>query len=361
MAGPPTEPKFLALADRLRRAILDGTNQPGTRLPTEKEIAADCAVSISTVRRAVDDLVSEGLIVRRQGSGMYVRGPLGIKPRRILMGVVVPSTTFYYSHVLKGIEEVRAEADARVELVCSGYDQRLETRMVREMLDAGVDGLLLTPTLTGPEPADACLERLAQLPVPTVLIERRGTSLQTSNESVCTHHEAGAYEAVQHLIRLGHRTIGLALRSPSPTADPVATGYCQAIAELGAVPIRFQASLEEWGPATADRALAHLRSADCTAALCFGDRQAALLVAAARRAGLSVPGDLALVAYDDEIADIPDVPLTAVAPPKHIIGRAAAELLLHRLRHPDHPLRSILMRPSLTIRQSCGTVTPAER
>ena len=258
-----------------------------------------------------------------------------------------------------GIEDVRAKADARVELVCSGYDQAFEAKAVQEMLDAGVHGLLLAPTLAGPEPADALLRRLAELPVPAVLMERRGTSLSATNESVCTHHEAGAYEAVRHLVRLGHDTIGLVLRSPSPTADPVAAGYHQAVAELGGTPTGFQASLEEWGPATADRALAHLRSAGCTAALCFGDRQAALLVSAARRAALTVPGDLALVAYDDEIADIPDVPLTAVAPPKYLIGRTAAELLLHRLRHPDHPRRSVLMRPNLTIRRSCGAVASA--
>lgn len=355
------ELKFLVIADRLRREILDGARQPGSRLPTEKELAARSSVSISTVRRAVDNLVAEGLVLRRQGSGTYVRVPQTDRSRRVLVGVVVPSTTFYYPHVLRGIEEVRAESDARVELVCSGYDQEVETKAVREMLEAGVDGLLLAPTLTGPEPTDALLGRLAELPVPVVLIERRGTSLAAANESVCTHHEAGAYHAVQHLVGLGHGTIGLVLRSPSPTADPVASGYHQAVAELGSEPVRFQASLEEWGPATADRALAYLRSAGCTAALCFGDRQAALLVSAARRAALTVPGDLALVAYDDEIADIPEVPLTAVAPPKYLIGRAATELLLHRLRHPGHPRRSMLMRPNLTIRQSCGAAVPDER
>ncbi|MFJ2582462.1 substrate-binding domain-containing protein [Kitasatospora aureofaciens] len=95
--------------------------------------------------------------------------------------------------------------------------------------------------------------------------------------------------------------------------------------------------------------------------MCFGDRQAALLASAARRAGLTVPDDLALVAYDDEIADIPDIPLTAVAPPKYLIGHTAAELLLRRLHHPDHPRRSILIRPSLTIRRSCGAAAPAGR
>ncbi|GAA1987423.1 GntR family transcriptional regulator [Catenulispora subtropica] len=348
------ELKFRVLADRLRREIRQDGCAPGRRLPTEAQLAASFAVSISTVRRAVDELVAEGLVLRRQGSGTFVRDQRPEKVRPTLIGVVVPHSSFYYPQVLRGVEEVRAAAGARVQLTCSDYDQALELTMLDEMLEAGVDGLLLVPTLSGPEPAGAYLRRLTGLPVPAVLMERRGGSLDDATEHVCTHHAAGAYDGVRHLASLGHRRIGLALRSPSPTAAPVTAGYRQAVAELGGEPAEFESALEEWGPATADRCLRRLREAGCTAALCFGDRQAALLVSAARRAGLGVPGDLALVAYDDEIADIPDVPLTAVAPPKRLIGRTAAELLLNRLRNPGQPPRQILLRPGLTVRTSCG-------
>jgi GntR family transcriptional regulator of arabinose operon len=215
--------------------------------------------------------------------------------------------------------------------------------------------------LSGPEPADAYLRRLAQLPVPTVLVERRATSLGDTNEHVCTHHEAGAYDAVHHLARLGHRTIGLVLRAPGPTADPLSQGFKEAVTELDCRTVEFRATREEWSPATADRCVERLRAAGATAALCLSDRQATLLLSAARRAGLSVPDDLALVSYDDEIADIADIPLTAVAPPKHLLGRTAAEVLLHRLDHPEQPRRKILLRPSIVIRKSCGaTQQPAE-
>jgi DNA-binding LacI/PurR family transcriptional regulator len=185
-------------------------------------------------------------------------------------------------------------------------------------------------------------------------MERRGGSLGDPTEHVCTHHEAGAYEAVVHLAGLGHRMIGLALRAPSPTAAPVTRGYRQAAAELGMPETEFTSALEEWGPATADRCLRHLLVAGCTAALCFGDRQAGLLVSAARRLGLNVPADLALVAYDDEIADIPDVPLTAVAPPKRLVGSTAAEMLFQRIKHPGLARRQVLLRPVITVRKSCG-------
>ncbi|WP_328321446.1 substrate-binding domain-containing protein [Kribbella sp. NBC_00382] len=356
MDDPEVAPglKFQQIADRLRAEILDGTRPSASRLPTERELSVGYSVSISTVRRAVDDLVTEGLVRRRQGAGTFVRGGEPEHTRPALLGVIVPHSTFYYPQILRGIEDVRAETGARIQLACSEYSQDIEAKLIREMLAADVDGLLIAPTLTGPEPTESYLRRLTELPVPVVLMERRGNALNDETEHVCTHHAAGAYQAVQYLAALGHRRIGLALRSPSPTAEPVALGYRRAIAELGGSTTVFQKALEEWGPATADNCLRRLLAAGCTAALCFGDRQAGLLVSAARRSGLAVPDDLALVAYDDEIADIPDVPLTAVAPPKRLLGRTAAELLLQRLQQPGLARRQILLRPEITIRKSCG-------
>lgn len=350
------ELKFQRIADRLRREIRDGDHAPGSRLPTEQELARAWAVSVSTIRRAMDDLVEEDLVVRRQGAGTFVRAADPVDRKPALIGVIVPHSSFYYPQVLRGVEEARAEAGARLQYACSDYRQDVEVKLLREMLNAGVDGLLLVPTLNGPEHPDLYLRRLSELPVPVVLMERRGQSLDDRTEHVCTHHEAGAYDAVHHLAGLGHSTIGLVLRSPSPTAEPVTAGYRRAMAGLGGKQAEFLAALEEWGPATADRCLRRLREAGCTAALCFGDRQAALLVPAARRAGLSVPHDFALVAYDDEIADLPDVPLTAVAPPKRLVGRTAAELLLNRLKNPSQVVHQTLLRPQITIRTSCGAL-----
>ncbi|MFF2327349.1 MULTISPECIES: LacI family DNA-binding transcriptional regulator [unclassified Streptomyces] len=351
------ELKFRQLAQELRQQVRDGVWPVGGRLPTEKHLALSSGTSVSTVRRAVDELIAEGLVVRRQGSGTFVLAPDASGTGRALIGVLVPDTTFYYPRILQGIEEGLSAAGARLLLTCSGYDQEREARDVRDLLDAGADGLLLVPTFTGPEQPDRYLARIAALPVPTVLIERRGTSLGDTNEYVCTHHEAGAYDAVRHLAGLGHRSIGLVLRAPSPTAPPVIDGYRQATAELDCATVEFRANRQEWSPATADRCLAVLREAGATAAVCFGDRQAALLEGAARRARLTVPDDLALVAYDDEIADLADIPLTAVAPPKHLLGRTAAETLLRRLREPGLARHRVLLRPSITVRQSCGART----
>ncbi|WP_042426143.1 LacI family DNA-binding transcriptional regulator [Streptacidiphilus anmyonensis] len=350
--------KFRTLADRLRREIAEGVWPAGSRLPTEQDLARAHGTSVSTVRRAVADLVDEALVVRRQGSGTYVLPPKAAARRAALIGVIVPHAAFYYPRVLRGVEEELTAAGASSLTACSNYEQAQENGALADMLEAGVDGLLLAPTLTGPEPPGAYLARLAELPVPTVLMERRASSLGDTNDSVCTHHEAGGYDAVRHLAGLGHRTVGLVLRLHSPTTEPVRLGFHAAVREIGITGTEFWAAREEWSPVAADRCLAELRRVRATAAVCFGDLQGALLEAAAARVGLRVPEDLSLVAYDDETADTARVPLTAMAPPKHLLGRTAAALLLNRLEHPDDPPRQILLRPTITVRGSCGAAEP---
>ncbi|KKZ71172.1 GntR family transcriptional regulator [Streptomyces showdoensis] len=344
---------------QLRRGLLDGTWPPGSKLPTERALAAETGVSVTTVRRAYEDLVALGLVRRRQGAGTFAahRAEEERAGRRVV-GVLVPDTSFYYPRVLQGIEKELAAAGARLVLACSRYDRAEEDAAVGRLLAAGVHGLLLVPSLhTAADPGRRAEELLA-LPVPVVLVERRLAAHGPGDptEHVCTDHEGGAYDAVRHLRGLGHRRLGLVVRSDAPTTAPVESGFARAVADLGLpAPCRESGAMTEWDAGRADRALAALRAAGVTAALCFGDREAALVLAAARRAGLRVPEDLALISYDNEFADVAETPLTAVSPPKFQLGGLAAQILLRRLAEGDAaPLHQVQLRPRLVVRASCG-------
>jgi len=73
--------------------------------------------------------------------------------------------------------------------------------------------------------------------------------------------------------------------------------------------------------------------------------------------GLTVPDDLSVVAYDDQVAEICTPALTAVRPPLQAIGRAAVRLIADRLADPDRPAHRVVISPSLQIRRS--TARPA--
>ncbi|WP_254705683.1 GntR family transcriptional regulator [Streptomyces vilmorinianum] len=356
------ELKFRTLMAELRRGILDGTWPPGSKLPTERALATETGLSVTTVRRAYEDLVALGLVERRQGAGTFAAhrpaddGPAGADRR--VVGVLVPDTAFYYPRVLQGIERELAAAGARLVLACSHYDPEEEDAAVRRLLSSGVHGLLLVPTLhTATDPGRRADELLA-LPVPAVLVERRLAAHGPGDptEHVCTDHEGGAYDAVRHLRDLGHERLGLLVRADAPTTAPIESGFARAVADLGLrEPLRVRDGRRGWNPERADRAVADLRAAGVTAVLCFGDREAALVLAAARRAGLRVPEDLALISYDNEFADVAEIPLTAVSPPKFQVGRLAAQILLRRLTDGDaSPLHQVQLRPRLVVRASCG-------
>ena len=352
------ELKFQALADELRRGILAGTWAAGAKLPTEAQLAAETGLSLTTVRRAFDELVQAEVVVRRQGSGSFVSERPPVKRRtRLRVGVLLPDTQLYYPRVLQGIEETLSAQDVSLQLATYNYAPEREDPSIDFLIDSGVDGLILVPTLSGIENPQQRVRELAALDLPVVLLERSLMDLGPGDrtEHVCSDHQGGAYDAVQHLIGLGHRRVGLLTRSQTPTEPAIVAGYERSAKDFGFIPVVYPVSRQDWEAGAAEELLAELRAAKITAALVFGDREATLLEAAARRAGVAIPEDLALVSYDDELADLAEVPLTAVAPAKHRIGRMAAEILLRRLSEGDDcPIHQVRLRPRLVIRESCG-------
>jgi DNA-binding GntR family transcriptional regulator len=65
-------PAYQRVADDLRRAIATGTYRPGDQLPTLAELTSRYGIAVMTARDAIRQLVTEGLVISRQGKGAYV-------------------------------------------------------------------------------------------------------------------------------------------------------------------------------------------------------------------------------------------------------------------------------------------------
>ncbi|MEU3986003.1 GntR family transcriptional regulator [Streptomyces sp. NPDC026672] len=348
--------KTRRLADELRRGIAE-LRWPAGKLPTEQELARDQQVSLNTVRRAVDLLVQEGLVYRRQGSGTYVSEPRTTETG-YAVGVVVPSLTYYYPRVVAGIERRLALRGSRMLLRSTDWDPGREQEAVEELIRAEASGLILVPSLrdggTPFWPAEP-----DRLDVPVVLVERGLELPATLHEFVCSHHAAGALTALEHLLRLGHTRIGYMERTSPHTAPQIRAGLAAGLERAAQAPGgAVTASLPRWTAPDADGFLDRVLDHGVTAVLCFADREASLLIHAARRRRLDVPGDLSVIGYDDEVADLCEVPLTAVSPPKAEIGARAVDVLAARIAEPESPRRQEALVPRLVVRDSTG---PAPR
>lgn len=358
--------KHRHLATALRQQLESGAYAVGDRLPTEAELAAEHGLAVSTVRRAVDSLVADGLVRRRQGSGMYVLARSQAEIRGVVfVGVVVPSAHYYFPQVIQGIEDVTSAHGARLVLCTSGYDVRREEAHIHRLLESQVDGVIVSPTLHLDRDRRSYLSRLNALPVPHVLLERapERSAVGDASEYVATDHMAGGYASVRYLTGLAHRRIGFLGRAGTATADDVFAGYRSACHELRVeVSDRFVIRRHEWSSADGDWLLNAMSSHRApTAFVCLGDREATLFLHELRRHGYSVPEQVALVGYDDEVAELAEVPLTAVSPPKYEVGRRAAEALLTRLADPQAPIQQVWLRPNVVVRASCGGSTTGRK
>lgn len=352
--------KFEELASQLRSQILSGTWTPGTKLPTENELIAETGLSLTTVRRAYEALVDEGLVTRRRGAGSFVSDRRPVREtRQGQVGILIPETALYYAKVLQGLESTLASRRVSLTLATSNYEEEREQEALQSMLADGVRGIIVVPTFRAGRVQENLqrVEALQSLKVPVVLLERSLPELGAADpsEHVVSDHAGGAFDAMQHLLGLGHERIGLVLRRAPHTAPGIRAGYRTACQADGLDEVVIIDEMEAWNAERADRALTELLEHECTAALVFGDREAALVEAAASRRGLAVPGQLAVVSYDDELAELAEVPLSAMSPAKFHLGSTAAEVMLRRLENGrSSPVLQVRLRPHLVVRESCG-------
>ncbi|MEU6431736.1 substrate-binding domain-containing protein [Microbispora sp. NPDC046973] len=347
------------------------------------ELASELDVSAITIRRDIALLASQGLIRRVRGGAALLRRPVAEAPisqapgdrpppqpaqdaaeeakAQVTIGMVVPSLDYYWPDVIRGVREAAAASDTRVVLRGATYQAADERRQLSWLVDSvGVDGLLVAPTTTG-EDGEALVRWLQSAEVPVVLVERAAVvgPYQEAMESVVSDHVFGAAMAVRHLAALGHRRIGVITTKESPTSPHVRRGWRQACEELG---LGLDDALDadtvdrrdpEW-PHVLDDLLDECVASATTALLVHSDPEAISLVERCQERGIRIPGDLAVVTYDDEVAELCDPPLTAVRPPKAAIGRAAFALLADRIADQDahRPAHRVVIEPRLIVRSS---------
>lgn len=326
------------------------------------ELAELLGVAPVTLRRDIARLAADGT-VRRLHGGAVLNEPTAEAssqtgaPTRI--GMLVPSLDFYWPEVIRGAQDMAAERGVALVLRGTSYEGAEFRDHAAHLVAAGVDALLMAPDVTTP----AGLSLLAWLEdtgVPFVLMEREARRDETALplESVTTDHLGGAGAAVRHLAGHGHTRVGFVWNPGSPHRNEIRRGWELAVQECGLDPDAFTRGLRRPGQGDKAPAVAQLVS-DCvasgtTALLVHADREAIAIVQHCQQVGLSVPGDLSVVAYDDELAGLFSPALTAVRPPRISIGRAAMGLLVDRLRDPARPTHRVVITPKLNVRDSTG-------
>ncbi len=317
-----------------------------------KDVAALAGVSVGTVsnvlnrpesvtdrtRTRVEQAMSE-LNFHRNASARQLRAGVSRTVGAIVMDLGNP----YYTELARGIEDRLAQDDHTLILCSSDEDPRREARFLRLLAEQGVRGVLVTPMSTTRER----LAALRRLGIPAVLMD----SSSSQHAAVGVDHVSGGRQAVAHLLDLGHRRI-LFLAGP-PDLQQTRHRLKGAIAavqaaDLDPADVLRVVHLPTLTASDGQRGMNDALESDPrpTAAFCMNDILALGAMRELRLRGLSIPGDMAVVGYDDlYFAAELMTPLTSVRQPMRQLGWAAADLLLTDTAHA-------LFEPELIVRAS---------
>jgi DNA-binding LacI/PurR family transcriptional regulator len=319
--------------------------------PTIYDVAARAGVSKSLVSLVLQGSprVSDA---RRTAVTAAIR-ELGYRPSKVAaalagsrtrsIGVVVDDfRNPWFVDLVRGMHEVLDEPGYHLTVADLELNAHLGQHPVEGFLATRVEGLVIATEPAGIATVDG---------VPTVIAGSR-SSVLAGADAVANDDDLGARIATRHLIDLGHRRIGhvsgaggsAALRRTSFVAtmraaglEPVVAGRGDHTEEQG-----YRAGLELLDAAP-----------DLTAVFAANDVVALGVLAALRERGLSVPGDVSLVGYDDSpLASARFLAVTTIDDRSAAVGAEAARMLLSRIEDPTLAPRVVLVPPHLVERTS---------
>jgi LacI family transcriptional regulator len=333
-----------------------------TTMPGIREVAERAGVSLGTVSNVLNhpELVAEGTRIRvqmvieelgfiRNGSAHQLRAGHSQHIGLVVLDVANP----FFTDVARGVEDMANEAGYVVILCNSDDSMEKENRYLRMLEEQRTQGILITPVQNDV----GYLQRLRQRGIAIVLLDRPSRARDLCSVSV--DDVLGGELAANHLLEQGHRRIGF-------VSGPLSIRQCaerrrglrRAVKAAGLDPdqvivdVPVAAQNVRSGEDCVEKLLSSVPRP--TAVFCANDLLALGMMRGLIRHGISIPGDLALVGYDDvEFASVLSPSLTSIRQPKYQLGRAAAELLLSEANdQADHQHRQIVYKPELIIRAS---------
>jgi LacI family transcriptional regulator len=326
-----------------------------------KDVAAVAGVSIGTVSNVLNrpHLVSEATRLRVQAAIVelgFVRNETARQLRagssRTIAYVVLDAANPFFNDVARGVEEI-ARGEGMVVYLCNSNQDGIREREYLERLrEQRVQGVLITPI-------DPNGERSAELGggMPVVLVDCHARD--DTQCSVAVDDVLGGALALDHLLETGHERIAfiggpMSVQQVRDRYQGARNALERSSHQAELTLLETEALVVTEGRRAGERLVAMPPEERPTAAFCANDLLALGLLQAAWRFGLSVPGGLAVVGYDDiEFAEAAAVPLTSVRQPRELLGRTAARLLLEEASDEVvHQHQQVRFSPELVVRAS---------
>lgn len=267
--------------------------------------------------------------------------------------IVLDVANPFFTDLAAGVETTAARAGLSLVLCNSGDDPDRENHYLSLLQEQRSYGILITPVAE----KNSRIGEIRRHGTPIVFVDRSSSRRQCA---VSVDDVVGGELAVGHLLRIGHRRLAfvggpLTIKQVADRLAGARSAARMAGVDEGLIGLVETAGLTfAAGRAAGERIGRMAARTRPTAVFCANDLIALGVLQEMTRRHLDVPGDLAIVGYDDiDFAAAAAVPLTSVAQPRAQLGQAAAELLIDEVGAPKtHQHRQVVFEPGLVIRES---------
>lgn len=328
------------------------------------DIAREANVGIGTVSRVLNNSANVTsqtrerviTIARRLNYQPHAFAQALARKRSNTLSAIIPFfTNYFFIEVLQGVQETLTSLGYDLIIHGANSQDQVDEYLQRSMRKGRVDGTLLFSLELSESNAEEILERK----IPLVLVD----TFHPKFDSIRVDNAMGAKIATEHLIALGHRSIGMINANlKSAPAKERLSSFRRTAAEHGlsinddlivnSSDTKNDGFSRESGYHSMKEFIAR-GTALPSAFFVSSDIQAIGVLAALREAGIRVPEDMAIVSFDDvELAKNFD--LTTMSQPMFKMGELAVKKMLERIENPNAPVTSVDFKPTLVIRASCG-------
>lgn len=329
---------------------------------TLKDVAREAGISVSLASRILGNYgyfseETKSKVLKAAKKLNYKPDVIarGLKTRQTTaIGVIVSDIlTFFFTTLVRGIEDVASQSGYSVILCNSDEDPIKERDYLLALYERNVDGLIVSPSMGN----HSYLKKLSRGEMPLVLVDRgvRGLKVPT----IIVDNEAGSYEAVNYLISLGHRRIGIitGLKGITTSEERLA-GYKRALEEnhisLDPELIKEGDYRREKTRKVAQNFIRMKQSA--TALFVCNEPMASEVLLVLRENKVKIPEEIAIIGFDDPVwALLTEPALTTISQPSYSMGTLACQTLLKEIRGMDRtkmPPEDIILKSKLIIRES---------
>ncbi|MFD0713693.1 catabolite control protein A [Paenibacillus sp. GCM10027626] len=328
------------------------------------DVAREAGVSMATVSRVVNNNPNVKPQTRKKVFEAIER--LGYRPNAVArglaskktttVGVVIPDiSNTIFSEVARGIEDIANMYHYNIILCNADKKKDKEIRVINTLLEKQVDGLLFM----GGAVTDEHMQAFRTANVPIVLCAT--TEEKGEIPSVDIDHEAAAFDAVNELIKQGHKQIAMISGTLQDPANGYARfqGYKRALETAG---LTYDENLVRMGNYRYESGVEAMKyflglSSRPTAVFSANDEMAIGAIHCIQDAGISVPKDISVISVDNSrMASMVRPQLSSVAQPMYDIGAVSMRLLTKLMKKEAVEQAKVVLPHEIVLRQSVGSV-----